>query len=193
MKKKVTSFHCFLLHEDDKLNKIVVIGNSASGKSTLSMKIKDITSIPVYHLDKILWKTGWERTPEDEFTQKHDQILRKSRWIIDGVAYKSTIKKRFEAADIIVFLDTPLEICKERALQRMKEDLIRPNPYVTDGCKYPIELVDEQNKTIELFHNEYRSFVRNLAEKFVTNKPVFFLSADEEVTSFLNFIKKKSS
>ena len=81
------------------MKRIVVIGNAASGKSTLSIKLQEITSIPVYHLDKILWKADWERTPEDEFTSEHDKIIEKPNWIIDGVAYKSTIEKRFATSE----------------------------------------------------------------------------------------------
>ena len=167
------------------MNKIVVIGNSASGKSTLTMKIKEIINLPVYHLDKILWKPGWERTPEDEFKKEHDKILNSEKWIIDGVAYKSTIEKRFKAADIIVFIDPSLEVCKERALQRMHEDLERPNPYVSEGCPYPLELVEEQNKTIEMFHKEYREYVLELVEKYKTSKKTFHLETEEDVEKFL--------
>lgn len=171
------------------MKRIVVIGNSASGKSTLSMKINEITSIPVYHLDKILWKVDWERTPEEEFTSKHDEILAKANWIIDGVAYKSTIEKRFATADTIICLDTPLEICRERALQRMKEDLVRPNPYVTEGCRYPLEFIKEQNDVIEKFHNEYRSFIIELMNKFSDLKDTYNLITNHEVDQFLKKLK----
>ena len=173
------------------MKKIVLMGNAGSGKSTLSMKIHEITSIPVFHLDKILWKADWERTPEDEFTTKHNQILEKPSWIIDGVAYKSTYEKRFEASDTIIFLDTSLEICKERALQRMKEDLIRPNPYVTEGCRYPIELVKEQNEVIDMFHNEYRLFIIDLIDNFKDSKSTHHLINDSDVKQFLEVIKAR--
>ena len=166
--------------------KIVVIGNSASGKSTLSIKISEVLNTPVYHLDKILWKPGWERTSEDEFRRKHEKIMSNEKWIIDGVAYKSTIEERFLAADMIIFLDPPIEVCRERALQRMHEDLKRPNPYVSEGCPYPLELVDEQNKTIDLFHNEYREYISDLVEKYEKSKITYRLSTNKQMKSFLN-------
>lgn len=167
------------------MNKIVVIGNSASGKSALSMKISEQLDLPVHHLDKILWKAGWERTPEDEFRSKHDEILKSEKWIIDGVAYKSTIEERFAAADMVVFLDTPIGICKERALQRMHEDLERPNPYVSEGCPYPLELVKEQNETIDRYHREYRDEIIALVTKFEQSKKVFQLISNRDVEEFL--------
>ena len=168
------------------MKRIVVIGNAASGKSSLSMKIHELKNLPIYHLDKILWKKDWERTPEEEFVVKHDEILEEDAWIIDGAAYKSTYHKRFSRSDTIVFLDTPLEECKRRGLQRMREDIERPNPYVTEGCRYPIELVKEQDEVIESFHNEYRTHILEMIEEFRDTKEIFILSSDEEVEVFLN-------
>lgn len=34
--------------------KIIVIGSPGSGKSTFSRKLRDITNLPLYHLD-LLW------------------------------------------------------------------------------------------------------------------------------------------
>jgi adenylate kinase family enzyme len=72
------------------MKRVTIIGNTGSGKSTLAMKIREITSLPVYHIDKILWKKNWERTSEEEFTSKHSMIMEGNSWILDGVGYHST-------------------------------------------------------------------------------------------------------
>ncbi|NPD88920.1 MAG: hypothetical protein HGN29_09345 [Asgard group archaeon] len=171
------------------MKRIVVIGNAAAGKSNFSMRVNEITNIPVYHLDKILWKKDWERTSEEEFTFRHDEILKEDSWIIDGVAYKSTYPKRFSRADTIIFLDTPLEECKERGLQRMKEDIERPNPYVTEGCRYPLEFIKEQNDVIELFHNEYRKYILEMIEQYKKEKTVILLKTNKDTQNFLETLK----
>jgi adenylate kinase family enzyme len=38
------------------MNKISILGVTASGKTTLANKISEILNIPVTHLDKIFWK-----------------------------------------------------------------------------------------------------------------------------------------
>lgn len=171
------------------MKKFIVIGNAASGKSTLAMKIKDLTGIPVYHLDKILWKKNWERTSEEEFIEKHNEIINKEEWILEGVAYKSTYEDRFEATDTIIYLDIPVELCKERAVQRAYEDLERQNPYVNEGCPYPIELIDKQHEVIDLFQNEYRKLILEKIENYKKQKKVFHLRNDEEVNKFLEELK----
>ena len=132
--------------------RITIIGNTASGKSTLSVLLANKLSIPVYHLDKYLWRPGWERVPEEEFTAEHEKIVSQDSWIIEGVAYFSTMKKRLESADLIIYFDLPVEVCKKRALLRMQEEKIRSNPY-TNGCPYDEtpENIVAQNKVIEGF------------------------------------------
>lgn len=97
------------------MNRIAIIGNAGSGKSTLAMQLKEITKLPVFHIDKILWKENWERTPEEEFRVKPRQMINETSWILDGVGYESTWEERLDASDTIIFLD--LE--KENALNRL--------------------------------------------------------------------------
>ena len=135
------------------VNRITIIGNAASGKSTLAVMLSEKLGLPVYHLDKLLWKEGWVRTPEDEFTEKHQEILRKEKWIIDGAAYASTHKARFNRAEIIIFLDLPVEICIQRAIKRTKDEEIGPNPYVNKNCSYA-NGEEAQAEVIRFFQND---------------------------------------
>jgi len=147
------------------MKRITIIGNAGAGKSTLAVKLGERLAIPVYHLDKLLWKEGWVRTPEEEFVAKHQEILQKEEWIIDGVAYKSTYDARFTQAEVILLLDVPVEICVEHAVQRMEEEKTRPNPYVNPNCPYegPIE---QQKEVMILFHEEYRPWILEKLENF---------------------------
>lgn len=147
------------------MNRITIIGNSGAGKSTLAIKIATALKLPIYHMDKILWKSGWERTPEEEFRRQHKEIISKEKWIFEGVAYKSTYESRFTRAEKIIYLDTPLETCVENARKRMEEEKIRPNPYVSDNCPYEGDIQDNI-KVIELFHNEYRPMIKAMLKKF---------------------------
>lgn len=172
----------------NKIRKIAIIGNSGSGKSTLAVTIAKRLSLPVFHLDKILWKPNWERTSEVEFIQKHNEIIEKDSWIIDGVAYKSTYKKRFDKADVILYLDISPETCFQNAKKRMLEDLERPNPYVSENCPYSIELEKEQKDVIDSFHNEYRPMILDMLEEYQNQKKVIFLKDNFSVANLINKI-----
>ena len=158
-----------------RIKRIVIIGNSGAGKSTLAVALSKRLSLPIYHLDKILWKKNWERTPEDEFIQKHREVIERDEWLLDGVAYKSTYEQRFERADAIIYMDLSPELCFEHAKQRMQEDLERPNPFVSEDCPYGLEYVDQQKELIYSFHKEYRPLILNILKQFEESKLIIYL------------------
>ena len=46
--------------------KIMVIGCPGSGKSTLSRELRDITGLPLFHLDNIWWKPDRSHISREE-------------------------------------------------------------------------------------------------------------------------------
>ena len=73
-----------------------ILGSSGSGKSTLSRDLRDITGLPLFHLDNIWWKPDKSHISREEFDQKLDEILLTDRWMIDG-NYSRTYEVRFRA------------------------------------------------------------------------------------------------
>ena len=53
-----------------------IMGVNGSGKSTLSRGLRDITGLPLFHLDNIWWKPDKSHISREEFDQKLDEILR---------------------------------------------------------------------------------------------------------------------
>ncbi len=49
--------------------RIVVIGTSCSGKSTLSKRISQNLNISHYELDNYYWEGNWTGIPEDKFVE----------------------------------------------------------------------------------------------------------------------------
>lgn len=101
----------------NKYNRILVIGNCGSGKSTLSIRLSSILGLPVIHLDKYFWKPGWQATPTEEWKQIVGELIQKEKWIMDG-NYFNTLEYRMERADFIIFLDVNPLICLFRVLTR---------------------------------------------------------------------------
>ncbi|MBN1329772.1 MAG: AAA family ATPase [Candidatus Heimdallarchaeota archaeon] len=173
------------------MSRIIIIGNAGAGKSTLAVKLSERLAIPVYHLDKLLWKEGWERTPEEEFELKHKELIMKNEWIIDGVAYKSTFDERFSRAQVIIFLDEPLVDCVEHAKQRIAEEKIRPNPYVNRNCSYDAP-IEEHMKVMVVFHEEYRPWILEKLEHFKEKTIIlreFDSYKEKDMDSLINSIK----
>lgn len=97
--------------------RIIIIGNSGSGKSWLGRRLAEITGLPLVHLDNEYWKPGWEKTPRGEWIEKQKTIMSSGKWIIDG-NYNSTLEMRFDAADLVIFLDINRIVCIISAFMR---------------------------------------------------------------------------
>jgi adenylate kinase family enzyme len=130
------------------MKKIIIIGLTGSGKTTLSHKISEKLSLPVFYLDLMFWKEG-TRATDDEFTKEQEEIMNThNEWIIDGGFPNSkSLDVRMLRADTIIFYDLPVIIVFWRWLKRYSEywNKIRPDygkkqpfPFTFKDIKYAI-------------------------------------------------------
>jgi Adenylate kinase and related kinases len=82
---------------------IIIVGNSGTGKSTLSKKIARITGYPLMHLDSLWHMTDYSNTAKIWFDRQQKLFMNQVNWIIDG-NYARTMNLRIPQADIIIWL-----------------------------------------------------------------------------------------
>ena len=114
-------------------NKFVVIGISGTGKTKLSKKIAALTDLPLYHMDRIIWKENWVESDEQSIRHTLDAIADTDRWIVEGWIdqYSKTIVKQ---ADMVVYLDFPGWLAMYGGLQRWFRYRGKPRPELPTGC-----------------------------------------------------------
>lgn len=98
-------------------NRIILVGSAGSGKSFIAKKLADITGYPLTHLDNEFWQPGWVKTPRVEWIEKQNRLMSGEQWIIDG-NYDSTMELRFNATDLVIFLDINRFVCMYSAWRR---------------------------------------------------------------------------
>ena len=98
-----------------KLARVVVVGTSASGKTTFARRLAGILGPHCFELDFLYWGPGWTRRPD--FRPEVLAAAQQPRWVIDGnsSAVRGIIWRRCTA---IVWLDYSFARVFSRALRR---------------------------------------------------------------------------
>lgn len=121
------------------MQRILVIGSPGAGKSTLAASLAQTTGLPLFHLDRIYWRSGWTERDRDAANSDLNRVLASDRWIIDG-NYGSTLPLRIARADTVVWLDYPTGLCLRRAINRWRQYRGRSRPDMADGCPERLSL-----------------------------------------------------
>lgn len=121
------------------MERILIIGCGGAGKSTLARQMGEKLEIPVVHLDRLYWKSGWVECSEEEFDVLLEQELVKSKWIMDG-NYNRTMPRRVERCDTIIYLDFGRFACLRGVLKRMLTSYGKVRPDMGENCPERIDL-----------------------------------------------------
>ena len=152
------------------MRRVLVLGCPGAGKSTLARSLGEALSLPVVHLDKLWWKSGWVNRTEGEFDALLGAVLLGEEWVIDG-NYLRTLPRRLERCDAVVLLDYPRRVCLFRALRRILTWRGRTRPDMAADC--PERLDGEFVRWIWEFHRTQRPQVLELLDGWTGEKHVF--------------------
>lgn len=89
--------------------RIIVMGPTNAGKSTLAVALARHLSVPAHHIDQFrhLPASNWQQRPTIEFHELHDSAIREPEWIMDG-NYSEVLPQRLARATGIIVVDDTL-------------------------------------------------------------------------------------
>ena len=181
-----------------KIQKIAIIGNAGTGKTTLAIELHKKTGFPLYHLDHYFWKPGWVEPDRAEFEKIHNALcdkeyglpadcVRRSSsakvealcegWIIEGMAIRFA-EYRFAKADVIIFLDIPRYCCFWRIFKRTYKNWGKE--HCAPGCP-------ERGPTLKFlrfvwnFNYGHRDKILQLLEKYADAKKVYIFNTTDNI------------
>ena len=115
------------------MERIMIIGCGGSGKSTLARQLGEKTGLPVVHLDKLFWRSGWVNVSREEFDLLHREAIFRDKWIIDG-NFDRTMAERIKRCDTVVYLDFSRFACLMGVAKRIITTYGKVRPDMGDGC-----------------------------------------------------------
>lgn len=99
--------------------RIVIMGLSNAGKSTLAVAIAGALGIPAVHLDQLHHQPGtdWVPRPFAEFAALHEAAIGQPAWVIEG-NYTQLVPGRLARATGLILIDIPTRLALWRYMRR---------------------------------------------------------------------------
>ena len=160
--------------------RILVIGSSGSGKTSLTRHLGQALNIEPIHLDAHFWKPGWVSTPQDEWRQTVVSLAGRESWIMDGT-YESTLDLRVPAADTLIVLERSRLTCLWRVVKRKLTIDDQQRPDAPPGQKLDLAFL----RYVWQYPRVTRPFVDNCIRQHGANKLLIVLRGANDVKKFL--------
>jgi adenylate kinase family enzyme len=100
--------------------RVVVVGASGSGKSTMAKALSQALDLPCIELDAINWQPGWRAISledPDEFFRRVALAAAGETWVIDG-NYTKAREAHWSRATAFVWMDTPRWVVMRQVIWR---------------------------------------------------------------------------
>jgi len=167
-------------------NRILVMGCSGGGKSTLSLKIAARFGLAYVSIDRdVLWLPGWVQRGRDEQRAIIVSKVQDERWIMDGTN-PSTFDVRLPRTDFVIWVRMPRLLCIWGAVSRWIKWMGRTRPEMAPGC---IEKVDwEFLRFIWTFEEKFAPLVLAGLARHGPDVPVLQLKSRGEMRRLLDLL-----
>jgi len=89
--------------------RVLVMGDSCSGKSTLGATLAERLGVPFIELDALFWQPNWQEPDPDQFrADVRAAVAASAGWVVSG-NYRSRLRDiTWPVADTVAWLDFPL-------------------------------------------------------------------------------------
>ncbi|MGK9055112.1 AAA family ATPase [Neorhizobium petrolearium] len=167
-------------------DRILVIGCSGGGKSTLSQKIARRFGLGYISIDRdVLWLPGWVQREKGEQLRLIRELIAQDRWIMDGTN-TSTFDIRVPRSDLVIWVHMPRLLCVWGILSRWARNRGGTRPEMAPGCPEKIDF--DFFRFVWTWERVYGPRVLAGLEKYAGDKPVLVLKSRRQVRDLLDLV-----
>jgi adenylate kinase family enzyme len=170
------------------VQRVVVVGSSGSGKTTVARALAERLGVPCIELDALHHGPNWIEASGDELREAVGRELEgHDSWVVDGSYYGKLGDCVLRQADTVLWLDLPLRTCLTRLWVRTtwrirtNEELWSGNRETWRGAFWGRDSLFWW--TIRHYHRRRRVWPERFAQ--LPNLVVFRLRSQAEVDAFL--------
>ncbi len=103
--------------------RVVIVGTSGAGKTTLARRLAAALSLPHVELDALYWGPGWTPKPADVYRALVSHTIRRPEWVMDG-NHSKLRDLIWPRATHLIWLNYPFPLVFARALRRTLKRVI---------------------------------------------------------------------
>lgn len=105
------------------MQRISIVGNSGTGKTTMAREIAGALGIPHLELDGLHHLPNWEPIERELFRERVAEFIAGDAWVVDG-NYSAVQDLIWHRADTVVWLDLPRRTVMRQLLPRTLRRLV---------------------------------------------------------------------
>lgn len=173
-------------------DKIIILGSSCSGKTTLGKRLAILNHAKAIDLDDLNWLPGWKSRPTNEMIAiLEKKIWGEKKWIISG-NYRGTHSVTMPKATCVIWLDFRLSLILWRMVNRTLKRIISQEE-ICNGNKETFygTFIDKDNLfsyTLRTYSRRKKQFSQ-LSEVY-PHLEIFRISSPKKLEEFIIFFKK---
>jgi len=104
--------------------RVVVVGTTGAGKTTVARILADKWGVPCVELDALYWGPNWTPVPDDVFRERVAQAVVQDAWVVDG-NYGVVRHLIWQRADTVIWLDYSLTAILRQLIGRTCGRILR--------------------------------------------------------------------
>lgn len=169
--------------------RILVVGCSGGGKSTLSRKLSAKLNLPYISMDRdFFWLPGWVKRPKVEERVLIAASVAQDRWIMDGSG-PSTFDLRFPRTDLVIWVRLPRLVCLWGLVCRVASSFGCVRPDMAPGC--PEQLPDREFLSyIWNFEQRVSPVIDNMLDRHAPDMPVLTLKSRRDIDALTERVQE---